>query len=128
MDNSHITTTGRTWTEGIADDVLWQHRWRRLDAQSASWYATPSGAVEHHFTERLAAEWRGVLDRSWNSERPFVFAPVVLTKTFGVRRDQEIWAGLTRWMDLSERGLYEGLVGDADTEGDVREGRDASGG
>ena len=29
----------------IADDAAWQHSWRLLAAQSASWYATPSDAV-----------------------------------------------------------------------------------
>ena len=71
---------------GIADDAAWKSRWRRLSAQSASWYATPSGALGRRFTEILAAEWRGILARSWNSERPLVFAHVVLTKTLGVRR------------------------------------------
>ena len=41
---------------GIADDAAWQRCWRRLAAQSASWYATPSGAVGRCFTEILAAE------------------------------------------------------------------------
>ena len=71
---------------GIADDAAWQRRWRWLAAQSASWYATPSGAVGRHFTAILAAEWQGVLNRSWNSEIPLVFAHVVLTKTLGICR------------------------------------------
>ena len=41
---------------GIADDTAWQRRWRWLAAQSASWYATPSGAVGRRFTAILAAE------------------------------------------------------------------------
>ena len=71
----------------------------------------------------LAAEWRGVISRSWNSERPLVFAHVVLTKTLGVRRAQEIRARITRRMDLWERGQHTGLVGYADAEGAAREGR-----
>ena len=63
---------------GIADDAAWQRCWHRLAAQSASWYATPSGALGRRFTEILAAVWRGVLNRSWNSERPLVFAHVIL--------------------------------------------------
>ena len=35
---------------------------------------------------------------------------------------------MTRRMDLWERGLHAGLVGDAEAEGAAREGRDASGG
>ena len=41
-------------------------------------------------------------------------------KKLGVRRAQEIRDRLTRWMDLWERGLHEGLVGDT-------KGRAASG-
>ena len=79
------------------------------------------------FTEILAEEWRGVLDRSWNSERPLVFAHVVLTKMLGVRRASEIWARPTQRTDLWERGIHAGLVGDAEAEGTAREVRAASG-
>ena len=98
---------------GIADDTACQRRWRRLAAQSASWYATPSGVVGRRFTAILAAKWRGVINRSWNSERPLVFAHIVLTKTLVVRRAQEIQAHITQPMDLWERCLHAGLVGDA---------------
>ena len=40
---------------GIVDDALWQRSWRRLEVQSASWYATPTGAVGRHYTSILAA-------------------------------------------------------------------------
>ena len=110
---------------GIADDPTWQRRWCRLAAQSASWYATSSGAVRRRFTAILAAEWRGVFSRSWNSERPLVFAHVVLTKTLGVRRAREIWARITRPMDLWERGQHTSLLWDAEAEGAAREGRAA---
>ena len=72
---------------GIADDAAWQRRWRRLAAQSVSWYAMTSGAMGRRFTAILAVEWRGVLNRSCNSERPPVFAHVSLMKMLGVRRD-----------------------------------------
>ena len=79
------------------------------------------------FTAILAVEGQGVIDRSWNSKRPLVFAHVVLTKTLGVCRGREIWAQITRWKDLWERSLHAGLVGDAEAEGEAREGRSASG-
>ena len=47
-DGSHLD-------RGIADDALWKRRWRRLAAQSASWYATPSGSLDLRFTEILTA-------------------------------------------------------------------------
>ena len=93
-----------------------------------SWYTTPSGAVGRQFTAILAAERRGVLARSWNSERPLVFAHIVLTKTLGVCRAREIRSRITRRMDLWERGQQAVLVGDAEEEGTVQEGRAASGG
>ena len=101
---------------GIADDAAWQRRWRRLTAQSASWYATPSGAVARRFTDILAAEWRGVLARSWSSERPLVFAHIVFTKTLGVHRAQEIRAWIMGGMYFWERGQHAGLVEDAEAE------------
>ena len=95
----------------IADDAAWQRRWRWLAAQSTSWYATPSGAVGRRFTAILAVERRGVLNRSWNSERPLFFAHGTLTKTLGIRRARKILARITRRMNLWERGQHAGLVG-----------------
>ena len=76
----------------------------------------------------MAAEWREIQGRTWNSDRTLIFAWVVLTKTLGVRRAREIRAMITRQMDLWERGLHAGLVGDAEVEGAAREGRATSGG
>ena len=49
-------------------------------------------------------------------------------KTFSVRREKGIQARITRRMDLWERGIHTGLVGDAEAGGAAREGRAASGG
>ena len=61
---------------GVVDDTIWQHRWRQLVAQSASWYARLSGAVGRRLTKILAAEWRGVLGRTCNFERPTLMGPI----------------------------------------------------
>ena len=73
-------------------------------------------------------ECPGVLGRSWNYEIPLVFDHIVLTKTLGVIRSSEIRAGISRRMELWEKGLHTGLVGDAEAEGNVREARYACGG
>ena len=52
---------------GIMDDAIWKHLWRQLADKSASWYARPSRAMGRRFAGILAAEWWGVLNRSWNS-------------------------------------------------------------
>ena len=101
---------------GVADNALWQRRLRRIAVKLANWYATPTGALGRRFTAILAAEWQGVLDRSWNSKRTLVFAHVLLTKTMCVRRSNEIQARIAWQMDLWERGLHAGLVGDAEAE------------
>ena len=79
------------------------------------------------FSEILAAKWWGVLGRSWNSERPLVFSQVVLKKTLGVHWAREILAWITLCIDLWERGLHTGLVGNAEAEGAVGEVISASG-
>ena len=65
---------------------------------------------------------------SWNSESPLVFIRVILTNTLGIRRAREIWAQISRGVDLWERFLQVGLVGDAEAEGAAREDRAASAG
>ena len=102
---------------GVEDDSIWQHHWRRISVQLDSWYSMPSGSVGRRFMEILAAEWRGLLDMSWNSERPLIFAHVVLTNMLGVCRAKEIRARITRRMDLWDKGLHAGLVGDTESEG-----------
>ena len=80
------------------------------------------------FAVILAVEWKGVLDWSWNSKRPLVFAHIVLMKTLDILRSWEIRALITRRMYLWERGLHAVPVGDAKAEGAAREVRSASGG
>ena len=112
--------SGSHLNEGVLEDAIWQSRWRRISAHSANWYATHSVLVGRRFTAILAAEWRGVLGRSWKYNRPLVFAHVVLMKTLGIHRAKEIRERITRWMDLWERGLHAGLVGDDEAEGATR--------
>ena len=76
----------------------------------------------------LVAEWKGALKRRCNSNRPLVFTNIILTKKLGVRRAREIRVRITSIMDLWERGLHIGLVGDAEVEGNVRDIRADGGG
>ena len=50
----------------------------------------------------------------------------MLANTLGVHRDRDIRARITTRMDLWERGLHVGLLGDAEAEVPTREGRAAS--
>ena len=49
-------------------------------------------------------------------------------KDVGVRRAREIWSQISRSMDLWEKGLHMGLVGDTEEEGSDREKRATCGG
>ena len=42
---------------GVPDDAIWKIHWRKLAAQSASWYSMPPCKVGHRFNAVLAAEW-----------------------------------------------------------------------
>ena len=63
-----------------------------------------------------------MLDGKWNLERPLLFDHVFLTKTLGSRKTREIWAMIDHVIDLWERGIQAGLVGDVLAEGRDREG------
>ena len=39
---SHHHNNGSHLDRGVTDDAVWQRCWRRIAAQLASWYATPS--------------------------------------------------------------------------------------
>eukprot|EP00957_Ditylum_brightwellii_P022079 1665577-Ditylum_brightwellii.AAC.1 len=63
---------------GVAEDTKWQQRWQKLARRPQNWYSVLAGPVGMRFVSLYAAEWRGVRGRAWNSERPLVFAAVVL--------------------------------------------------
>ena len=90
---------GTNLTGGVPDDATCKSRWRRIAAQSASWYSTPPGKEGRWLTAVLTAEWQGVLDRKWNSERPLVFAHVVFTKTLGDPKARDIQATMNHQLD-----------------------------
>ena len=75
------------------------------------------------FTAVLDAEWIGVLDWKWNSERPLVFTHVVLTRTLGACKARDIQARINCHLDLLIRGIHTGLIGYALAECRDIEGR-----
>ena len=74
---------------------------------------------------------RGILRGSWQ-ELELRYTPRLRPrfsyKDVGRLQGREIRARIMRRMDLWQRVLHSGLVGDARVEGDAREGRDASDG
>ena len=64
------------------------------------------------FAAVLDTEWRGVINRKWNSEMSFVFSQLFLTRILSTHKAREIRARIDLQMDLWERGIHAGLVGD----------------
>ena len=81
------------------------------------------GKMGRLFIPVLDAKWQGVLDQNQSSKRHLVFAHLVLTKTPGARKAREIRAIINRQLDLWERNIHTGLVGDALRKGRAQEGR-----
>jgi hypothetical protein len=101
---------------GVADDAIWQRRWRRMVDLSPTHYSAPKGTVGRRFVATLAKEFRGVTSRDWNSERPLVFVSVILQTTPGVKRARDIRKRLTHRMDLWDQGKFTALVDDTEAE------------
>ena len=102
---------------GIANDAIWQRRWKRMAQLATTRYQVPPGKVGRRFITVLVHEFRGVRERLWNSERPLVYVATILQTTPGVRRAKDIRSRLTQRMDLWDQGNYKALVDD--TEGEV---------
>ena len=64
-----------------------------------------------------------MLNRKMNSEIPLTITHVVLTKTLGAHKARYIRAMINRQLDLWERNIHTGLVGDALRKGRAQEGR-----
>ena len=64
-----------------------------------------------------------MLDWRWNSESLLGFTHVVLTRTLSTQKARDIGARIDLRLDLWERGIHSGLVGEALAEGRTREGQ-----
>jgi hypothetical protein len=95
---------GRHLDGGIPGDAAWQRRWRRIADLPSTHCSVPKGNVGRRFIDLLAAEFSGVQERLWNSERPLAFVSVVLQTTPGVKRARDIRKRLTHRMDLWHEG------------------------
>jgi len=107
---------GRHLDGGVADDPFWQGHWKRTVQLPLTSYSVPSGKVGRRFVATLAQEFAGVRQRKWNSERPLVFAAVILQTTQGTTRATDIRKRITQRMDLWDGGKYDALVDDTEDE------------
>ena len=112
----HHQNSGSHLHGGINDDAVWQLRHKRIISARPSRYQVPSGRAGRRFISMLTKEFQGVRERKWNSERPIIFAAVVLQRTPTVRAAKDVRARLEKRMDYWAEGSYDGLISDTIAE------------
>ena len=95
---------------------MWQERWRRMVQIDQRHYSLPKGRIGQQFLTALTAEFRGVRERRWNSERVIVFLVTVLRRTPTVSRARDIKARLSQRLQLWADGCYSALVDNTESE------------
>ncbi len=101
---------------GITDDDAWQVHFDRLAAIGTRQYTLPKGAVGKEFLELFTTEWRGILERKWNAERPLVCLLVILQRADGVKRSADIRDRIRQRMSLWKESQFGALVEDTEME------------
>ena len=101
---------------GVADDKLWQERWKRIVQLTPTHYIVPKGPVGRRFITTLCLEFEGMLARKHNSERPIVFVAVILQTTQSCKRARDIRKRINQRLELWDKGEYAALVDDTESE------------
>jgi ribosomal protein L16 Arg81 hydroxylase len=86
-------------------------------------YSVQKGRVGRHYCKYLTLLWQGVRKRKWNSERPLMFAKLILQTTPDVKKSKDVRSRLDLRMELWERGRIRARINDVFTPtGASREG------
>ena len=75
---------------GIEGDLIWQQWFNEIASLPSRRYQLPRGRVGKTFIGILTKEWKGVLERKWNSERPLIFQAVILQRSLDIHGAGEI--------------------------------------
>jgi hypothetical protein len=91
---------------------IWQGRYNCVVSHPRPMYYPPKGGIGQQVVAALAREFRGALERKWNSERALIFAACVLRKSPGVICARDIKRRVKRRLTLWIGGQYNALVQD----------------
>ena len=70
FDGEYVRTNDGTHLDGgIADDLIWQERYKRIIVYPLSQYDLSNGVVGISFLSMLTDELDGVRERKWNMEK-----------------------------------------------------------
>ena len=97
---------------GIADDAVWQERWKKVVGLPPQRYNVPNGKVGVLFVKEVAVEMQGIVDRRWNAERFIVFQSVILQRSGEVKKAKDIRRRIEMRMKEWKAGKYDILVQD----------------
>ena len=123
MYGDHIHSNDGTHLKGgIADDKKRQRRWQRVVSIDTKRWEAPNRKVGNQFVNMLAAEWKGVRTRKWNSERPIIFGAIILQKAYGLRKSCDIRKCIVNRMKLWEEGRFVALITDMEANARLSSG------
>jgi hypothetical protein len=94
----------------VLDDLLWKNLWKRIVQLLTTHCAVPKGRTGRRFFARHTREFQGVMNRTWNSERPLAFAACILQTARGVCRATDVQARLEHRLDLFDLDQHVGEV------------------
>ena len=86
----------------MADNEVWQRRYDRDIAHPHQLVLPPNNSIGKQFISAYAAEWQGIQEGCWNSERPLIFAACVLALKPGCYLAREIKPKVEKWLGLWE--------------------------
>ena len=107
---------GTTHPTLIPDDEIWQKRWLRAVQLQPSLYNLPNSAIAKVFLAALTRELHGVRSRTWNSERPMLFALVILQKSPQARHAKDIRRRISQRLSLWNEGRFDALINDIEED------------
>jgi hypothetical protein len=125
-DHPH-SNAGTHLSGGVDQDKLWQNRWLETMQLATTTYTVPKGRIGWRFCKYLTLLWQGVRHRKWNSERPLMYAKLILQTTPDVKTSSDVRARLEMRMEIWEKGRIRALLDDVIAEVGARKGRRGEG-
>ena len=94
------STAGMNFSGGADRDKLWQGRCLETMQLAMMTYIVPKGQIGWRYRKYLTLLWQGVRHRKWNSERPLMFAKLILQTSPNVKKSNDVRARLKLRMGL----------------------------
>ncbi len=107
---------GTHLTGNITNDPQWYYIWFQLISYHHPLYTPPQSKLGRDIVKTIAAEFEGVRNRKWNSEKALLFPIIILRKSHQKLNSQEIKHRLQFRLDQWNKGHFIELATDTITE------------